>query len=85
MNRRHELSECDRAQIVGQIRLGLKQSDVAETFNITQSAVSKICSKFRNHGHVKNLPRPGRPRVTTRREDRHMVRQATANPKISGQ
>ena len=85
MNRRHELTECVRGQIVGQIRLGLRQSDVAETFNITQGAVSKICAKFRNSGHVKNFPRSGRPRVTTRREDRQMVRQAREDPKIIGQ
>ena len=42
MNRRHELSESDRSQIVGQLRLGETQSNVAQRFNITQGAVSKI-------------------------------------------
>ena len=85
MNRRHELSENDRSQIVGQLRLGETQSDVAQRFNITQGAVSKILSKYRNTGNVKNRMRTGRRRVTTHREDLAMVNIANRNRKITGE
>ena len=84
MNRRHELSENERSQIVGQLRLGETQREVAERFNITQGAVSKIFSKYRNIGNVANLRRSGRRRVTTRREDLAMVNIANRNRQITG-
>ena len=82
MNRRHELSQNERSQIVGQLRLGETQRNVAQRFNITQGAVSKNFSKYRNTGNVANLRRSGRRRVTTRREA--MVNIATRNRQISG-
>ena len=84
MNRRHELSQNERSQIVGQLRLGETQRNVAQRFNITQGAVSKIFSNYRNTGNVANLRRSGRRRVTTRREDLAMVNIATRNRQISG-
>ena len=84
MNRRHELSQNERSQIVGQLRLGETQRNVAQRFNITQGAVSKIFSKYRNTGNVANFRRSGRRRVTTRREDLAMVNIATRNRQISG-
>ena len=76
MVKTRELSESERRIIVGQYRAGVKQRDIAVNMHCSQSTVSRTISKFRNHQTLKNLPKSGRPKVTTPREDRSMVRYA---------
>ena len=76
MAHRHEISVINRGIILGQLRAGVKQIDIAVNMGVSQSAVSRKKSKFAAHQTVKNLPRSGRPRVTTAREDRLITRRA---------
>ena len=83
-NRRGEISIVDRAIIVGQLRAGKRQQEIAVNMGVSQSAVSRIKKKFETHQTVNNLPRSGRPRVTDPREDRAMSRIAIQNRFTSG-
>ena len=71
-----ELTESERCIILGQVRAGRRQRDIALAMGVSQSTVSHIAVKFRIHNTVSNLPRSGRPKVTSPREDRRMVRLA---------
>ena len=64
------LSNLDRARAIGQLEAGVKQSVVAARFGVGQSTISKLKTKFRNTGDVKDRPKSGRPRITTHRVDR---------------
>ena len=55
--------------VVGQIQAGRRKGDVARHFGISARTVTRTLAKFNNTGTVKDLPRSGRPRVTTQRED----------------
>ena len=74
MAHQHEISEIDGGIIIGQLRAGKRQRDIALNMGVSQSAVSRIKTKFANHQTVKNLPRTRRPRVTSGREDRMLAR-----------
>ena len=53
---------------------GMKQVGIAEFYGITQGAVSKILRRDAEMGRPTPRPRPGRPRKTTVREDRILIR-----------
>ena len=78
------LSELTRAMIIGRLQSGRNQYEVARFFGVSQSAVSKIKHKFMETNGVKDRPRSGRPRVTTRREDVFLTTQASRNRRLTG-
>lgn len=64
------LSEASRLRAIGQIEAGRRFQDVANDFGVHCSTISRLHEKYVATGSVKDLPRPGRPRVTTLRQDR---------------
>lgn len=84
MNQNQQISPLKRAIIVGNLQDGATQRQVAIRYGVSQSAVSKIALKFRRTGDVKNLPKSGRRRVTTAREDVHVTTTASRNRRLSG-
>lgn len=70
----HRLTERQRIEILMMIGYGeniRSQSEVVNLFNtkypetqVTQSCVSKIFSKFEEHGSVRDLPKTGRPKIS---------------------
>ncbi len=64
------LSEASRLRAIGQIEAGRRFQDVANGFGVHCSTISRLHEKYVATGSVKDLPRPGRPRVTTLRQDR---------------
>ena len=60
--------------VVALRRAGWKQRAIAGQYRITQGEVSKILKRFRQRGVPTPVPRPGRPRLTTRRDDRQLRR-----------
>ena len=57
------LSDSDRNRIIGEIRAGIKPSEVALRYNVHRSAVYRLMNKFTQDGDVVDRPRSGRPRV----------------------
>lgn len=55
-------------------------AEVADIFNVSQRQVERIRKRFQETGDVHDKPRTGRPRKTTDREDRLLVRQSKAVP-----
>jgi len=77
---RHEIPDHVRWYIIGQDTLGLYQSAIVnlvwENFHIatTQSAISKIISKYRTTGIVEGMPREGRPKKLSRETEIKILR-----------
>lgn len=76
------LSELDKARAIGQIEAGVPQRQVAATFGVSESMISKLKVKFRETGDVKDRPRTGRPRKTTVQEDRFITVSALRNRRL---
>ena len=68
-----------RGQAVSFLEAGQTQREVATRFNVSQSAIGRLWQRFQATGSVEYARRPGRPRVTTVRQDRHMVNSALRN------
>jgi hypothetical protein len=56
---------------------------VAEVTGIPKSTCHDIIKKFEEEGVKKPSPRPGRPRILTSRDDRHLVQIVEKNPLTS--
>ena len=59
--------------LIGQIQAGRPKRDVAATFGVSVRTVTRTVAKFNETGTVKDRPRPGQPRVTSRRKDAFIV------------
>lgn len=66
------LSQSQRLRAVGMVQAGLRHSDVAARFGVTRTTITRLVTRYRLHGNVNDLPRSGRPRVTTPRQDRRI-------------
>ena len=51
---------------------GITQKEVARRLNMTQSTISRLRRRLEDTTSVKDRPRSGRPRTTTRRQDRQI-------------
>ena len=58
-----------RSTIIGMVMSGTKQKDIAQRLGIHRHTVRNTVRRFRRTGSVSELPRRGRPRVTTARDD----------------
>src|ERR1700729_2223464 len=63
------LAESERNQIIGLLNAGARISTVALTFNVSRFTVYRMQQRFQLTGVTRDRPRPGRPRVTTQRQD----------------
>ncbi|XP_063634577.1 uncharacterized protein LOC134805197 [Cydia splendana] len=68
-----DTTETEASQVIVLLNQGLKQSEVAEQLNLSQSAVSRVYQKFTWTGRLAQKPGCGRPRCTSRREDHFIV------------
>ena len=64
------LREIDRGRAIDLLMQGFSQSQVARQLGVAQSTVSRLRQRLRATGRLADRPRSGRPRETTRRQDR---------------
>src|ERR1700729_668692 len=63
------LAESEKNQIIGLLNAGVRISTVARTFNVSRLTVYRLQQRFQPTGVTRDRPRPGRPRVSTQRQD----------------
>ncbi|XP_063622441.1 uncharacterized protein LOC134794563 [Cydia splendana] len=68
-----DTTETEASQVIVLLNQCLKQREVAEQLNLSQSAVSRVYQKFTWTGRLAQKPGSGRPRCTSRREDHFIV------------
>ena len=61
-----------RSMIIGMSDAGMKQKDIAQRLNIHRHTVRNTIRRFRLTGSTAELPRSGRPRITTARDDQYI-------------
>lgn len=69
-----------RARIIGMIEAGLSKTEISRKFNCRWQTVHDIHKKWMTHGHVKDLPRSGRPKELCVREERQIAREHKRDP-----
>ena len=74
------LLDAQRSEAIGMLRAGTSKTAVARHFNCSRSTISRLQQRFRQTGSVKDRPRSGQPRVTTRVDDATMIRIHRRNP-----
>lgn len=78
------LTQQSRAIAIGLLEAGTPVKAVARRVGVTPKAIRKLVEKFAMTGQVKDLPRSGRPRVTTGAEDRLISNVALRKRAITG-
>lgn len=73
------MADATKWQIIGMSNAGMNQKDIANSMNVSQSVVSRLLKKQRETGNVGDRPRSGRPKLTTPREDRLLLRISRRN------
>lgn len=66
------LTTEQRLRALGMLESGSSQDTVARYFGVRQSTISRLWNRFNLHGSVNDEPRSGRPRITTRSQDRYI-------------
>ena len=61
------LTVSERNQIIGMLNSNVNFSIISSIFNCSGKTIRRIKSKYDHHGSVEDLPRFGRPSVTTER------------------
>ena len=69
-----QLSNAVRWQIIGMQEAGMSLRKIAQRVGHHHSTVSRIVNKHRLTNDVKDRPRSGRSRITSRREDKAIGR-----------
>ena len=75
-----QLSTDVRWKIIGMREAGMSLRQIARRLGHHHSTISRIVSKHQTTNSVKDLPRSGRPPVTSAREDRALGRIVRRNP-----
>lgn len=68
------LSTEDRGRALGLLQTNLSSREVARRLHCSHRTIQRLNRRYRQTNSVADLPRSGRPRVTTHRDDRHMER-----------
>ncbi|KAM3870151.1 RNA helicase Mov10l1-like [Diretmus argenteus] len=75
--------KLDKARAIGQLEAGVPVRRVAALFGVSPGTISKLRTKFRETGEVKDRPRSGRPKKTTSQEDRFLTLASLRNRRLS--
>ncbi|KAK7103612.1 hypothetical protein V1264_018480 [Littorina saxatilis] len=74
------LSPEQRQQAIGRLDAGQSVQQVSRAFGVNVTTVYRLQQRFHATNRTCDLPRCGRPRVTTARQDRHLVHQHQRDP-----
>ena len=74
----------ERGRATAFLEAGLPIKEVARRLGVTPRAIRKLRAKFEHTEDVKDLPRRGRPRVTTVRQDMSIINKAETRRKLTG-
>ncbi|GFR59450.1 transposable element Tcb1 transposase [Elysia marginata] len=77
------LSEVDRHRALGLLQAGLPISEVSLRMNVNRMTIFRLRQRLHETDTVSDRPRSGRPRCTTQRKDRNLVRNHMNNRFLS--
>lgn len=74
MEKRKELSNDVKERIIQMLIEGKTQMQVAAIMKCSQGMISNLWAKYRRTGKIQNDPRSGRPRATSIKQDRYLIK-----------
>ena len=74
---RRKLGEADRGRALAWIQEGVAVREIGRRLGVTHSVIQRLQTRFLTTGLVAEAPRSGRPRMTTPRQDRLIIVNAT--------
>ncbi|GFR88541.1 transposable element Tc1 transposase [Elysia marginata] len=77
------LSEVDRHRALGLLQAGLPISEAYLRMNLNRTTIFRLRQRLHETDTVSDRPRSGRPRCTTQRQDRNLVRNHVNNKVLS--
>lgn len=80
--RGNELSQYMRGKIEFAAEIGAPRAEIAKTLNLPLTTVKYTLSKASQRHNGESLPRSGRPKEYSERDERAIVRIARRNPRI---
>lgn len=80
MSRGKQISQQRRSDIIQDHQNGITKKDIAKKYALSISTVSRTISRYKNTGSNDDKPRSGRPRVSSIRQDRAILREIKKNP-----
>lgn len=80
---RRKLGEADRGRALAWIQEGVPLREIGTRLGVTHSVIQRLRTRFLTTGLTTEAPRSGRPRITTRRQDRMVVLNARRHPFIN--
>lgn len=83
MGKRAEIPLVIQKKVVEAINKQEKKIDIASRFQISPSTVTVIYKRYKKNKDVVKAPRSGRPKVTTKKYDKMIVRASSKNPRLS--
>lgn len=82
LRRRFSLTDRQKAVIQDRHNSGQTLGEIETGTGIPRSTISSFLSRVKKRGFDKNLPRSGRPRITTIRDDRRLIRKALGQTRV---
>ena len=70
---RRRLNDADRGRAIAMHQEGIALREIARRLEVSLSVIQRLRDRWRNTGSVAERHRSGRPRITTRRQDRSVV------------
>ena len=83
MPRNTKVDAETRTRAVVLVEEGYSYRDVGTRLGISHKTVFRLVKKYRETGSIVDKPRSGRPRVTTEREDRVLVRRSLGDHRLT--
>lgn len=80
---RNKYCNTVKEQIINDYKNGLSQKNISQKFSIQKSVISRIISRFLATGSVVTIHAGGRPRKTTQRVDKRIVREIKKKPFVT--
>jgi transposase len=71
---RRWISEAQRWQLIDMHTTGMSFKAIGRQMGYHYTVVSRLVRKYTQTNNVKDLPKPGRPRVISDRDDRELQR-----------
>jgi transposase len=79
MSSRNHLTEEFRWRAIGRLEAGQSQAEVARWLNVSRSVVPRLWNQFQQSQTASRRYSPGRPRITSARDDRYLRISALRN------
>lgn len=73
------LQNDERLRAIGMLQMGSTQQAVANMLRVSQSVICRLWNRYQQTQNVRDRPRSGRPRATTRVQDRYIRTQVLRN------